>query len=209
MLLRAVWACALLGPAARASDVAIGAGAGPHSGNASFNPTGARVDGTAGATLLLNGGFDFLKRGNFAFGVEIPLALHGATRASVSFRGQSTSIYTEQLSMALTPAVRARFAPQRSLSPWISFGAGLARIHRTGQDFYFANALAAQVGTSRGLALMPAAGVDVRLARRWFVRAEFRDYIYRTPANGFVSSFAFWNRWNFNPMAGASLGLRF
>ena len=48
-----------------------------------------------------------------------------------------------------------------------------------------------QVGSSRVPALVPAAGVDIRLARGSFARIEMRNYLYKTPATGFVSSFVY------------------
>jgi hypothetical protein len=109
----------------------------------------------------------------------------------------------------LTPGIRVRLAPARRLSPWLSFGAGLAVIGRTGHDFAGAQRAASQNGSSRTLALAPAAGVDIQMAKRWFFRGELRNYLYQTPSTGFVSSFPFWNRWNYNPVAAGSLGLRF
>lgn len=163
-----------------------------------------------GGTLLLNGGLDFLHRKKITVGFEIPLGVHGSRSADVLAQGSYAGVYTERLTAVLTPGIRVRLAPVgRRVSPWLSFGAGIAVIHRTGNDFQSSKPAASQVGSSRALALAPAAGADIRLAQRWFARLEFRNYLYQTPATGFVSSFVYWNRWNHNPVVAGSIGFRF
>jgi hypothetical protein len=142
--------------------------------------------------------------------LEIPLAVHGSRSADVFAQGSYTGVYTERLTAVLTPSIRVRPAlVGKRIAPWLSFGAGIAVIHRTGNDFQSSQAAASQVGSSRGLALAPAAGADIRLAQRWFARLEMRNYLYQTPATGFVSSFVYWNRWNYNPVVAGSVGFRF
>lgn len=211
MTLRAFRSTVLLGLlcfCAHAADLAIGGGAGPVSGNARTDPTGADARPAIGGTLLLNAGFEFLHLGSTAIGAEAPLAFHGSRSSDIAAFSTVASLYTERITAVLTPGIRVRFARERRLSPWVSFGAGVAVIHRTGHDFAAGFTGASQIGSSRVLALAPAAGVDMRITRRWFLRGELRNYLYQTPATGFVSSFAFWNRWNYNPVAAASVGFR-
>jgi hypothetical protein len=190
------------------ADFTIGGGAGPASGNSRADPSGKDVSPSFGGTLLVSGGLDFLHLGKAAVGVEVPFSYYGSRRSDTYASGGYASVYTERITAALTPGIRVRAASAARWSPWVSFGAGIASIHRTGQDYQLSQPAAAQEGSSRVLALAPAAGVDVRLARRWFLRAELRNYLYQTPATGFVSSFTYWNRWNWNPVAAVSIGLR-
>jgi hypothetical protein len=88
-----------------------------------------------GGTLLLNARFEFLRHKIAAIGIEVPIAVHGSRRSDVFARGGYAGFYTERLAVVLTPGVRVRFATERWLSPWPSFGAGLTTIRRTGVDF--------------------------------------------------------------------------
>jgi hypothetical protein len=191
-----------------AADFAIGGGAGPSAGNARTDPSGADARPAIGGTLLLNAGFEFLHFGSAAVEAEVPLGVHGSRSSDIFARGGFASLYTERITTVLTPGLRIRFGQERRLSPWASFGAGVAAIHRTGHDFGLGFAGASQIGSSRVLALAPTAGIDIRIARRWFLRGELRNYFYQTPATGFVSSFPFWNRWNYNPVVAVSVGFR-
>jgi hypothetical protein len=192
-----------------AADFAIGGAAGRASGDARTDPNGGDVRPEIGGTLLLNAAFEFLHRQIAAIGIEVPAAVHGSRSSDVFARGGYAGFYTERLAVVLTPGLRVRFATERRLSPWLSFGAGLARIHREGVDFQSSQQAASQIDSNLSLALAPAAGIDIRIARRWFFRGELRNYLYRTPASGFVSSFPYWNRWNYNPVIAGSLGFRF
>jgi hypothetical protein len=168
------------------------------------------VSPVVGGTFLFTGALDFVHRRKIAVGVQIPLALHGSRSADVFAQGNAASVYTERLTAVLTPGIRIRFAPVESrISPWLSFGTGIAVIHRTGNDFLFAQPFASQIGSSRALALAPAGGADIRVAQRWFARMEIRSYLYQTPGTGFVSSFFYWHRWNHNPVFAAGIGYRF
>lgn len=192
------------------ADVAVGAGAGPASGNARADPRGNDVNPEVGGTLLFNAAFDFLRWGKAAFGLEIPVAVHGSRSADILAQGGYAGLYRERLAAVLTPGIRVRIAPGEShISPWLSFGTGVAVIHRSGNDFLGSQPAASQTGSSRVLALAPAAGADIRLVRRWFARVEARNYLYQTPATGFVSSFVYWNRWNHDLVVAGSIGLRF
>lgn len=191
-----------------AADFSIGAGAGPAAGSARVDPNGVNAQSSIGGTLLLNGGFDFFNFKSAALGVEIPLAIHGSQSSDVAAIGSNASFYTERLSAVLTPGIRVGFANKSRLSPWISFGAGVASVRRTGVDFIFGQRAASQTDSNFTVALAPAAGVNYRLGRHWFIRGEARDYIFRTPAKGLVGSFPFWNRWNNNPVFALSIGFR-
>jgi hypothetical protein len=193
---------------AQAADFTLGGGTGRASGDARSDPNGKDVHPQIGGTLLLSAGFDFFHYRTAAIGIEVPVAVHGSRSSDVFATGGYAGFYTERLTAVLTPGVRVRFAPERRISPWVSFGAGVAVVHRTGNDFSFSRPAASQTGSSRTLALAPAVGVDVRVAERWFVCAEFRNYLYRTPSTGFVSSFPFWNRWNYNPVFAVGVGFR-
>jgi hypothetical protein len=192
--------------AAAGADLTAGAGAGPAADSARTDPRGNDARPGIGATLVFTGGFDLLHGKNAAAGVVIPVAIGGSRSSDVFARGGYAGVYTERVKAVLTAGIRVRFAPERRISPWLSFGPGIAVIRRTGSDFQGGQPIASQVGSSRALAITPAAGADIRLNRRWFVRLEMDNYLYRTPATGFVSSFVRWNRWNYNPVVAASIG---
>lgn len=189
-------------------SIAIGGGAGPASGNARTAPAGRDAKPETGGTLLLNASLEFLHHKSVSIGIDVPVAIHGSRSSDVFARGLYASIYTERLTAALTPGVRVRFGPERRLSPWLSFGAGLGTIRRTGTDFQSGQQTASQSDSNLTVVLTPGAGADIRVARRWFLRGELRNYLYRTPATGFVSSFTYWNRWNYNPVVAGSVGFR-
>ena len=191
------------------ADFAAGGGAGPVAGNARTDPRGNDVDHAIGGTLLFSGAFDLLHRRRVEVGLVIPVAVHGSRRLDIFARGGYAGVYTERLTAVVTAGIRVRLAPaRRRISPWLSYGSGMAVIHRTGADFQSSQSVASQFGSSRALALTPAAGADIRLTRTVFVRLEMQNYLYQTPATGFVSSFVYWNRWNHNPVVAGSVGFR-
>lgn len=203
-----IFLCVAPSACAQGLSLAIGGGAGPASGNARTDPNGRDVRPEVGGAFLVNAGFEFLHYKSAAIGIEIPVAAHGSRSWDVFARGGYAGLYTERLTAVVTPGVRVRLGPERCLSPWVSFGVGLAMIRRTGVDFQFSQQIASQSDSNLTVALAPTAGVDIRVGRRWFVRGELRNYLYRTPATGFVSSFPFWNRWNYNPLVTGSVGFR-
>ena len=204
-----VFLCLAPGAVCQRMSIAIGGGAGPASGNARTDPSGRDAEPEIGGTLLLDAEFGLLHYNSVSIAVDVPAALHGSRSSDVYARGAYAGFYTERLTNAVTPGVRIRFGPGRRLSTWLSFGGGMAAIRRTGVDFQAGQPLASQSDSNLTVALAPAAGIDIRVAGRWFVRGELRNYLYRTPATGFVSSFPYWNRWNYNPVVGGSVGFRF
>src|SRR5438445_401569 len=120
------------------ADFSFGAGAGPSSGSVgSTNFGGLLVGGQAGATALLNAGFDFWSWKSAQVGVEIPLSIYGSQRASIHAipSGSFVTSYSERPTLTLTPGLRVRWAGTRRISPWAAFGGGMARIDRTGIIF--------------------------------------------------------------------------
>jgi len=136
-------------------SVAIGGGAGPASGNARTDPTGRDARPEIGGTLLLNAGYEFVHSKSAAIGIEVPIALRGSRSSDVFASGLYASLYTERLTAAVTPGVRVRFGPERRLSPWLSFGAGLATVRRTGVDFQGGQQLASQSDSNLTVVLAP------------------------------------------------------
>ena len=84
----------------------------------------------------------------------------------------------------------------------------MARIDRTGIIFDAGRPSATQSDIKFVPALAPAAGADIRLRGRWFLRGEFRDFLCRTPGVGFVASEFDWNQWHSNPTGIVSLVYR-
>lgn len=203
----------LFDPRAPAAEIALGGGAGPAGGGASrsdleFTGGSKQTSGTVLLGVTIEPGR--FKTAAAAIGVDLPLAIHGSQRADVIRAGRGTNVYTERATAVAAPGVRIRFSPGRRLTPWLSFGAGLAVIRRTGTSSGF-NSRVSQAGSSLALALVPAAGIDYRYrgASRWFVRGEVRNFLYRTPATEFVTAQPYWNRWNYDPVAAGSVGYRF
>jgi hypothetical protein len=188
---------------AQSGYVTVGGGVGPASGN--FEPT---VHGT----ILLNGGVDFWRFHGIGLGVEIPVGLFGS-ESSDAFPGHSgnAGMYREWVTAVVTPGLRVRLLPEGRVSPWLSLGVGVAQVHRVGTIFQsiFGQTFAMQTDSNLTVPLAPAVGVDFGLTHRWFLRGEMRNYLFKTPQAGFVSSEQYWNRWNYNPVFGASVGFKF
>ena len=129
------------------------------------------------------------------------LSIYGSQRASIHAipSGSFVTSYSERPTVTLTPGLRVRWAGTRRISPWAAFGGGMARIDRTGTIFDAGRHSATQSDIKFVPALAPAAGADIRLRGRWFLRGEFRAFLYRTPGVGFVASEFDWNQWHSNP----------
>lgn len=205
----AVLVCLAPAVLAQRFSVTAGGGAGPAPGNAQTQPNGQSAQKEVSGTFLLNAGFEMFRVKGTSIAVEIPVALHGSSSSDVYASGLYSGFYSERLTAAVTPGIRAQFTAQRRLSPWLTFGAGAASIHRTGVDFQSRQQTAAQIDSSLVAVLAPGAGADLRLNSHWFVRGEVRNYLFRTPATGFVSSFQYWNRWNHHLLIAGSVGFRF
>lgn len=73
----------------------------------------------------------------------------------------------------VAPGVRLNIFPTTALSPWASFGGGFGHISQNGATLYGA----ANPGKGSTMAVLQyGIGLDVRIKRRLFVRAEGRDY---------------------------------
>jgi hypothetical protein len=129
-------------------------------------------------------------------------------RSDVLVGGRWAEYYSEKLRAVFTPGVRLRFLPDGRFSPWIAFGAGVASLWRSGESFVFGPPIAKQVDINLAFVTAAGAGIDVGLGKRWLVRGEFRNYLYRTPGSGFVGVWTFIHRWNSNPVVLAGVGLR-
>lgn len=138
----------------------------------------------------------------------MPASFYGSPRTEVFSQFGVSGYYSERLTVALTPGIRARFASRSRVSPWISVGGGGVLIRRTGVDSILSQVIASQRDSNLGVAVAPAAGADLRIGSRWFVRGELRNYLYRTPSTGFVASVPYWGRWNYNPVIAISGGWR-
>jgi opacity protein-like surface antigen len=101
----------------------------------------------------------------------------------------------------VTPAARANLFPTTAISPWVSFGAGFAHFSQASTLDYGGT----NPGKATTSAVMEAGlGLDVRIKRRIYVRAEVRDFWSGEPDfplaptgksrqhNYFVAVGAFW-----------------
>lgn len=101
----------------------------------------------------------------------------------------------------ITPAARVNLFPTTAVSPWISFGAGFGHISENNQLIYGGT----NPGKSKTSAVIEAGvGLDVKVWRKLFVRADARDFWAGEPDfpqaptgktrqhNYFVGGGAFW-----------------
>jgi hypothetical protein len=79
----------------------------------------------------------------------------------------------------LTPSLRANFLADTVISPWMSLGGGFAYFSPS-SSLVFGGPSPKTTGNDTG-ALQVGGGMDVRVWRRFRVRAEFRDYYTGVP----------------------------
>jgi opacity protein-like surface antigen len=96
----------------------------------------------------------------------------------------------------LVPGARVRIAPVARLSPWASFGVGVGRFNRASVTT-FSGLLSAATETSFALAV--GVGADFKVAGPLFLRAEGRNFNYKSLDDIRRNSFQFL----------AGVGLRF
>ena len=74
----------------------------------------------------------------------------------------------------VTPAARLNLFPQTAVSPWVSFGGGFGHFSE-GSTLEFGGKNPGKVGTNTGV-VQAGLGLDVKLAGRFSLRGEARDF---------------------------------
>jgi hypothetical protein len=74
----------------------------------------------------------------------------------------------------VTPAARLNLFPQTAVSPWVSFGGGFAHFSE-GSTLEFGGKNPGKIGTNTGV-VQAGVGLDVKLAGRFSLRGEARDF---------------------------------
>jgi opacity protein-like surface antigen len=172
------------------TDVALTIGIGKKTSTASA--AGQTVEAKSTTSVMLTPGGDFVNVGLAAVGWEIPVAFGGPARALIS----NGRVATEKMDFMLVPGARVRIAPVARLSPWASFGVGVGRFNRASVTT-LSGLLSAATETSFALAV--GVGADFRVAGPLFLRAEGRNFNYKSLEDVRKNSFQFL----------AGVGLRF
>jgi Outer membrane protein beta-barrel domain len=74
----------------------------------------------------------------------------------------------------VTPAARLNLFPQTAVSPWVSFGGGFGHFSE-GSTLEFGGKNPGKIGTTTGV-VQAGLGLDVKLAGRFSLRGEARDF---------------------------------
>jgi hypothetical protein len=93
----------------------------------------------------------FVRYKSVSVEIDFLVAAYGSRSSA---HGLYVGLYTERLTAAVTPGVWVRFGPER-LSPWLSSGAGLATIRRTGVEFLAGQQIASQTDSNLTVVLGP------------------------------------------------------
>ena len=194
--------------AAWAADVAVSVGIGPST--ASVNtPNGTFSGASSTATVLVDGSTKIIGIGPASISLDVPLAFGGPSNAQVSAANTGVVAYADHMQFALTPGLKARFG-LGLLSPWVSFGAGTARLEQAGTSTPPYSSATALTNNKWALALSPAVGIDVKPLPFVFFRGEIRSYVFRTPEQLFTTGInPFQGNWRNNILFLAGVGLTF
>ena len=106
-----------------------------------------------------------------ALTAEVPFAYDPKQKLHVSVAGLVPESYK---SFFVTPALRANFFPTTVFSPWVSFGGGFGHFSAS-DNLLFGGTNTGKTSSTTGV-LQIGAGLDVRVASKWSVRLEFRDF---------------------------------
>jgi len=160
---------------ASAGEIAVSMGWGAKSVQ-----TGAqRVSVSSRSAVLVNAGGNFFNIGAAAIGWEVPLAIGGPQRAAVFGSGNQAVVSADSVSFAFTPGLRLRVLPVSPLTPWVSLGAGGARVNQamagTGPTASVRSSTAFRFASS------VAGGVDFKPLPALLLRAELRNFRYSLP----------------------------
>jgi opacity protein-like surface antigen len=164
------------------ADVALTLGVG--NGTSKVSNNGQTVEAKSTTSVMITPGGDIVNVGVVAIGWEIPVAFGGPARALIS-NGQ---INTEKMDFMLVPGARVRIAPISRLSPWASVGVGLGRFDRASASSA-SNLL--QSATASSFAISVGVGLDFKVAGPLFLRAEGRNFNYKSVDDLRRNSFQF------------------
>lgn len=160
---------------ASAGDLAVSMGWGAKS----VQSGAQRVSVSSRSAVLVNAGGNFFNIGAAAIGWEAPLAFGGPQRAAVFGSGNQAIVSADSMNFAFTPGIRLRVLPVSPLTPWVSIGAGGARVNQATAG----TGATAAVNASTGFrfASSVAGGIDCKPLPALLLRAELRNFRYSLP----------------------------
>lgn len=192
-----------------AAEISVSWGTGPKGQTTVNTPAGTVFAADSSTTTLVDGSFKIFGIGPVSINWDIPVAFGGAGYANVVAQSGSAVAYVEKFKWAVTPGLKGRFTIG-PISPWISFGAGAARLDRSGAFYSLGSNPLSQVANGWSLALSPAGGIDLRLLPIVFFRGEVRAYNLRPAESLFSNSNLLQNLdWRSNTLFLVGIGARF
>lgn len=180
----ALFACMMMASTGAAFGVDFGLTFGIGNGTAKVSSGGQSVEAKPTTSVMITPGGDIVRLGIAAIGWEVPVAFGGPARALIS----NGSINTEKMNFMLAPGARLRLAPSTRLSPWASVGIGAGRFDRS-TVASASNLL--QSATSTSFTVAVGVGLDFKVAGPLFLRAEGRNFNYKSVGDLRRNSFQF------------------
>ena len=166
-----------------ATDVALTIGV-YNNGTTKAQSGGQTVEASSSTGALLTPGGNIANFGIAAIGWEVPVAFGGPARALIS----NGRIATEKLDFMLVPGARVKILPTGRVSPWASVGIGAGRFSRA--TVSSASSLL-KAATETAFTVAVGVGVDVKVAGPLFLRAEGRNFNYKSVDSLRRNSFQF------------------
>jgi hypothetical protein len=192
-----------------AADLTLSVGF-PVSSTAEATIRNAVASVNSGLPVLVNPGGNLFRFGPVGLGFEIPVLIGGPARAEAGTSGSQSLAYAESIQWAVVPGARLRLAPPLvPFTPWVSVGAGVAGLDRSGASV---TATAIPLAASRNANVFArsfAAGLDVKPFPLIVLRAELRTLSYKTPDEPFTGLVSFQGQSRTAVMFLVGAGLRF
>ena len=123
-----------------------------------------------GLTLEVNYARGLMGGALASIAVEVPFVVN----PDEDLHAAQNLIPEKYSSYFVTPAARLNLFPQTAVSPWVSFGGGFGHFSE-GSTLEFGGKNPGKVGTTTGV-VQAGLGLDVKLAGRFTLRGEARDF---------------------------------
>ena len=167
---------------------------------------GAPVDFSSGIAYQADYAHRLVKNNRAALWLEFPVI----ASPSVGNSSADTNIPKENATFFATPSFRVNFAPQRTFSPWVSFGGGVGWYQQANRLINGAPRTSGDRNSVRGT-LQWGGGVDIAMPVKIKfpigLRAEIRDF-YTLGTSNFISPVRENNQHNLEVSGGIVLRFR-
>jgi len=167
---------------------------------------GAKVDFSSGIAFQADYAHRLLKKEPAALWLEFPVV----ASPSVGNSSSDINLPKENATFFATPSFRVNFAPQRTFSPWLSFGGGVGWYQQANRLISGAPRTLGERNTVRGT-LQWGGGMDiatpVKVKFPIGLRAEIRDF-YTLGTSKFISPIRDNNQHNLEVSGGIVLRFR-